>query len=325
MKWSTNLIPFSPCIDRFCTGGYRPPISLKERIELAAQIDGLNGVELHYPSLFRETDVPRVKDYLKDNGLDCSVVSPALSGEAKWQNGSLTNPDERIRADAIGLIKEAMDIAKELGANRINLWMGQDGYDYPLQVDHGRIWELLVEGVNECARHNPQVKICLESKLKEPRTHSALGSIAKVLLLANTVGLPNVGANLDTGHAFMAYENPAEWAVILHKHNRLFHLHLNDNYGDWDWDMVVGTVHFAEFLELLFWLRQIGYDGWYSLDQFPTREDPRKALELSIRNVKAMDQVAQGLNAKEVLAAVRRHDAISTIDQIRQSLFATYK
>jgi xylose isomerase len=31
--------------------------------------------------------------------------------------------------------------------------------------------------------------------------------------------------------------------------------------------MIVGSLHFVEYLELLFWLREINYRGWYSMDQ----------------------------------------------------------
>jgi len=96
--------------------------------------------------------------------------------------------------------------------------------------------------------------------------HSLISTVGKALLIAEEIELDNVGVNMDTGHALMGFENLAESAVLLHRYKRLFYLHLNDNYRDWDYDMIVGGVHIWETLELLYWLNKLGYDGWYTLD-----------------------------------------------------------
>jgi sugar phosphate isomerase/epimerase len=94
------------------------------------------------------------------------------------------------------------------------------------------------------------------------------------LLMALDTGLSNVGVCIDVGHSFVAGENVAESAAVLQSHgNRLFHMHFNDNYRLWDDDMIMGSLHFVEYLELLFWLREINYRGWYSMDQYPYREN----------------------------------------------------
>ena len=46
-------------------------------------------------------------------------------------------------------------------------------------------------------------------------------------------------------------------------------MHFNDNYRLWDDDMIVGSVHTIEYLELLYWLDRVGYDGYLSMDQYP--------------------------------------------------------
>jgi len=147
-----------------------------------------------------------VKESLSDTELVCSLVTPGLSGEAKWMRGALTNSNTQLRKEAIERVKKAMDVSVELRANKINLWPGQDGYDYPLQTDYLRSWNMIIEAVNECALYNPKVKICLEYKLKEPRTHVFMGTVGKVLFLIDSVNLENVGGNLDVGHAFIASE-----------------------------------------------------------------------------------------------------------------------
>lgn len=60
-----------------------------------------------------------------------------------------------------------------------------------------------------------------------------------------------------------AYENPAETVALLKRYgDKLFHVHMNDNYRYWDDDMIVGSVHTIETLEFFYWLQRTGYDGW---------------------------------------------------------------
>jgi len=310
-KWSTNLIPFGTASDRFCPAGFRPVISTREKILRAKQIPGLDGVELHYPAMFEDMDPAQTKAFLAEQNLECSIVTPIMAADPAWGFGSLSNPDAGVRRDAIRRVTESMDAAVTLGAMQVNLWLGQDGFDYPFQVDYRSQWRNLVESVAECAAYNPDVRLCVEPKLKQPRTHSLLGTTSRVLLLIHDVGLENVGCLFDTGHALFSYENFAEQVVMLQEKGKLFHLHFNDNYGDWDWDMVVGSVHYMEFLEVLFWVRQTNYQGWYSLDQFPQREDPAKALALSISAIKQMERLLDRVDESVLQKALARHDYLT--------------
>lgn len=287
-RWATNLIPFGSGLDRFAHRGYRPTLLPRERILAAAAIRGLAGVELHYPDMFADDGVEGIATALRETGLRCAIVSPTISRE-EFRAGALTHPDRRIRSAAITCVKEAMDVAAQLGANQINLWPGRDGHDYSFQTDYRAFWDLFGDSLAECADHNPGVRICVEYKAKEPRVYVAVGGVGILLYVLQRLNRPNVGGLLDVGHAFLARETPAESAVLLGREGRLFHVHFNDTPGDWDWDLVVGSSHTLEFVELLYWLRETGYDGWYSLDLYPSGEEPARAIQLSIE---AIEQLA---------------------------------
>jgi len=319
---STNLVPFGPCADRFCPGGYREALSIEERIRQAGQVQGLEGVELHYPTMFVHLSVEQMKGLLEEVGLKCALLSVNV-WESKWAQGAFTHPDEKLRREALGVVKEGMEASATLGANRINLWLGQDGFDYPFQVHLVDFWGLLVEGIKECGAHAGEVQICLEYKVSEPRSHLALSGVGKVLWLANKTGQANVGVNLDVGHALQAGENPAEAAVLLHSEGRLFHLHLNDNYGDWDWDLLPGSVRPWELFELLFWLEEIGYKGWLSLDMFPPREDPRRLCEAAIARVRDWQGALCHLDRAALRACLLRRDYLGASQQVSGVLFGS--
>lgn len=315
-RYSVGLGPFGPCADRFNPSGYRDSLSLHERVELASTVGGLDGLELHYPAMFKDVSVDEWERMLAEHNWACSIVSICVWEQEKWARGSLTNTDPQIRDEAIQVVKEGLHVAERLGANRVNLWLGQDGHDYPLQKNYQQSWELLIDGLRECAQHNPNVNICLEYKVGEPRTRMMVANIGKSLWLCRTVGLPNVGVNLDVGHALQAGENPAESAVLLAMENRLFHLHFNDNYGDWDWDMIPGTVHYWETLELCYWLERLGYEGWYSFDLFPAREDPVQAVSTSIRIIEKMTVMIRETDGSMIEAALREESYPEIVEKL---------
>ncbi len=215
-----------------------------------------------------------------------------------------------------------MDIAKDLDCDLIDIWPGQDGYDYYFQSDYLKSWSYLIEGIGECSSYRKDIKIGLEFKLKEPRTHCYLSSLGKTLFLINKINQDNVGIIVDVGHSLNAYENMAESVAICKlAGDKLFHLHLNDNYGYWDDDMMVGCVHIPEYLELLYWLKKIKYEGWYSLDIFPYRENGIKAAEESIKMLKAMITAINNVEDNDIEMIVNRGDATQALSLIRKITF----
>ena len=311
-RFTVGLGPLGPCGDRFAPGGYRESASLEERIEILEGIEDLDGLELHSHIVTDDHGVDFWNGVLERNGWVCSLVSANVWGSATWTHGSLTNPDPAIRAEALDTIKRTMDIAAATQANKINLWLGQDGHDYPFESDYRCTWDRIIEGVAEAARHNPQVRICLEPKLKEPRVHMAVGTVGKVLYIVKAVGLDNVGANLDVGHAVQAFETPAETAVLLARENALFHLHFNDNPGDWDWDLATGSYNLWDLLELCFWLDELGYDDVCSFDIFPRRIPPKQTVEDNIRAVQGAFRIVERLDRDSLIGMMAARDASAT-------------
>ena len=279
---------FSPTVDRFCIAGYRDATGLVEQLEQISAVEDIEGVELHWPSDFTEIGSGGVKDALRDNGLELAQLNVNLFGEGKWAYGSFTSNDPERRNDAVEIAKQAADVSKELGLRKISFWLGQDGYDYPFQANFTEQWNRLVDGLREVAEYDTKTRVSVEYKQREPRNRITVSTAAKAVLLCRDVGTSNIGVTLDVGHALMAYENPAESIALLADNNMFDHLHFNDNYGDWDDDMMVGSVHLWETLEALYWADRVGYDSWYNLDIYPYRVEPAVATKQSIENIKSL-------------------------------------
>lgn len=321
---ATHLGPFGSGGDRYNLKGYRAADAIEERIRLASTVKGLSGIELNFRGLVNEDNAATFKVLLDEVGLACANVSMNVWGEAKWAQGSLSNPNPAIRQDAKDLIIAGMQTTKKLGGHLVSLWPGQDGFDYPFEADYAQRVDCFIEGLQACARAVPDVRICVEYKPKEPRTHSLIDTAARIMWLLSKVDAKNVGVLLDVGHSLYAGENVAESAVLLQREGILDLIHFNDNYGEWDWDMIPGSVRFWELLELIFWLRETGYHGWYSIDISTPRMDPVKAIQQSVTNIERLDRIADRLDRETILTNLEHGTAEANLallsDRVMQAL-----
>ena len=305
--------------DRFCDA-YKDNPSTAEMLKRAAAIPHVSGIELVGTWDIRSDNVAEMRTALCDAGLECASIIPDLFTQAIYGKGSYSNRDRKVRRHAIDYTKSMCDAALELGCPLLNLWPGQDGYDYLLCADYdsGRAW--MCEAVAELASEYPDLKFALEYKPKEPRTHCYAARMADTLLLAQETGQPNVGVTIDTGHAFVGGEVVGE-SIVLAKRagDRLFHMHFNDNHVTTDDDMIVGSVHTVCHLETLYWLDRCGYHGWFSMDQYPYREDAAAAIGESIEWLRQFAEIVDA-NRPAIDKLVAGEDAIATSRFLRTVL-----
>ncbi len=305
--------------DRFCSG-YKTNPSTTEMLQQAVHIPHVTGVELVGTWDIDEKNAQEMQRQLSNLGLECVSIIPDLFADPRYWKGSYSAADAQVRRKAIDYTRRMCDIALSLKCPTINIWPGQDGYDYLLAADYNAQRGWMCEAINELAQAYPDLRFALEYKPKEPRTHSTLARMADTLLLALETGQPNVGVTIDTGHAFVAGEVVGELIVLARRAgNKLFHMHFNDNHATWDDDMIVGTVHSITYLETLYWLDRTGYDGWLSMDQYPYREDGAGAIGESILWLNRFDEILQA-NRAEIDGLIAEGDAIQTSRFLRKAL-----
>ena len=316
--FATGVWVFGSCPDRFCTKGYKKEVSLEESLDKIASVEGLQGLMMHYPAPLNENNASYVKKELEKRDLKLASCDVDLFSSPEFSWGALMCEKE-VRKKAIEMSKKAMDVAEHLGADVMNLWPGQDGFDYPFQINYQAQWDLLVDALSEIASHNPRVKLSLEYKLREPRTHSTIANAGIALFLAQEIA-PNVGVTIDLGHSFNVKEYPANVVALLDKYGKLFALHLNDNFRDWDDDMAVGSVHFWETLEFIYYLYFSSYEGWLGLDIFPYREDPAAACQFSIEMINYFLEIVQKIDKQKLEEIQKEADALSALRYIKSLL-----
>ena len=316
--FSAGLWVFAQSEEKF--GGYNRAMSVREQIKAAASVPGLKGLELIAPTHVTVENATEVKRWLEEEGLEPISVNPYLWTESRWQRGALTSPDPKIRREAIDTAKRAIDIGHILGTRKMCLWPGEDGWDYHFQADFRQLWDLEAEALREIAEYDPETQIGIEYKTNEPRTHMLVSNAAKAALVGYELGLPNVGGYLDFGHALMSRENPAESVILLARHQRLVGIHVNDNYGMGDNDIMVGSVHFWAMLEFLLAVQQVEYEGWISLDIVPQRESAVAACTQSIITLRNFLKLLARLDLAALRQAQAEMDAVETQRIVQQMI-----
>jgi xylose isomerase len=313
---------FGQFVDRYAADAYGPAVSTADAIARAGQVGALDVLDVNYP--FTEgDDLPAVKAALERHRLRAHAITPHIYTRL-FQKGAFTNPDPRVRQAAIERCKDAIGVARELGARYVKFWPGQDGFDFPFQADYGELWRMTVEGIREVASADPKMQFAIEYKFKEPRTHMTLATAARTLLAIEDAGLPNVGVVMDLGHSLFAKETPAEALELLARRKRLTSVELNDNWREWDDDLTVGSIHLVETLEFMVSLRKIGWTDPLLLDQFPFREDPVAAARQSIATIKALDRLAERIDLEALRDAQKRQDALASQRLVQGLFLATF-
>jgi len=299
--------------DRFVD--YQPARGIEEMLEMASRIKGCSGLEVVYPQNFK--DPVKLKELLKNYNLDVATVNLNVKSEEKWRFGSFSSPDASTRKEAVKYLKIAMDCAAELGCNMVTTALLNDGADYPFELNYIRAFNDSVEAIKEAAEYRPDIKISLEYKASEPRAHCLFNNAGKMAYFCKIIGRDNVGVTLDTGHALQSQEIPADSAAFLGNTGKLFYVHVNDNFRNWDWDMVPGVVNFWDFIEFALYLDKVGYNNWITADVFPQRHDPIKIMEETFEWMDYIFSIADKIDKKEIFSLMDRKDPFAILKYVR--------
>ncbi|MDK2801093.1 MAG: xylose isomerase [Clostridiales bacterium] len=299
--------------DRFID--YHPPREMEEMVAMAAKVKGCSGLEVVYPQNF--VDPVKTKKLLQDYNLGVSTVNLNIKGEEKWRFGTFSSPNPETRKEAVKYLKTAMDCAAELGCNMVTMALLNDGADYPFELDYIRAFNHTLDGIREAAEYRSDVKISLEYKASEPRVHCLLNNAGKMAYFCNLVGKDNVGVTLDVGHALQCLEIPADSAAFLGATGKLFYVHINDNFRNWDWDMVPGTINLWDYVEFIMYLKKVNYHGWITADVFPQRHDPIRIMEKTFEWMDRLFDMADSMDEKVLFEMMNNKDAFAVLDYVR--------
>ncbi len=309
-EYGTGIWAFGQFVDRYAGDGYGPSRSTEEMLDAAAQVQGLTYLDINVPFATDSLNAHDVKTMLDDRGLKCRATTPHIYMR-EYSRGAFTNPDSELRLRTRNRVEEAVEAAAVLDAGYVKFWPGQDGYDYPGQVDYEQIWGYTVNAMREICEKHSDVQFAIEYKPKEPRVRMTLANAPKTLLAIQETGVDNLGIVMDFGHSLMAGESPTASLLMINRYGKLVSAELNDNWRDWDDDLPVASVHLFETMEYLLALRSIEWQDPLLLDQFPFRENPVAAVARSIETIEMLSEACARVDGVELAEAQSRQDALT--------------
>jgi L-rhamnose isomerase/sugar isomerase len=259
------------------------PRNALERIEDAAEVHRLTGtasaVAVHIPWDAMD-DYSLLREHIEGAGLRVGAVNPNLFQDPDYKLGSLTHPDERIRARAVAHMVECMDIATALGSTAQSLWLA-DGTNYPGQDDLRERRRRLLDSLGHVyARLPAEQELLLEYKLFEPAFYATdLADWGSALVACQRLG-ERARVLVDLGHHAHG-ANIEQIVGILAEEGRLGGFHFNNRkYADDD--LIVGSVNPFELFLIFVELAALPAPPRLTIDQAHNVEPKVEAMVLSV-------------------------------------------
>lgn len=293
---NTNLV------DRFNSKGFGEFVPVIDRIKEVGETAGIDGIELHLPTEIDETNADEIEKVLGDYNLEIVQLCGHTWTEKQYKFGALGDSDPEVRANAVQRVKAALDMGARFNVPISVLWPATDGNDFPLQTDYLALYERYIESVRQLLEYIHQqgytTRLCIEPKPFEPRSYIMMGTTAQALCIVNEINDPALGINLDIGHSLIARENLEDQISLICRYGKLYHTHFNDNDQQCDADLPPGSVNFQRLISVMYVLDQVDYNGWFGLDLFPYRDEPKKFMELSVENLNLAKKVVELMKEK---------------------------
>ena len=185
----------------FTTAGV--PRDPYEKIDDVAQVNAFTGitprVSLHIP-WDKTDDYDALRRHAEDRGIRIGTINSNVFQDEDYKLGSLTNPDERVRAKAIAHHLECIDIMRATGAPALKIWL-PDGTNYPGQDSIRERQDRLADSLSQIyAALDDDQLLVLEYKFFEPAFyHTDVPDWGTSLVHCLSLG-ERAKVVLDTGH-----------------------------------------------------------------------------------------------------------------------------
>ena len=219
----------------------RSEIPMEEKIRKFKEL-GFDAVQFHdddaVPNINELTEeeikaeARKVRALLDEVGLKAEFVAPRLWMDPHCVDGGFTSNSEEDRKFALWRAFRSIDIARELGADLIVLWLAREGTLCAESKSAVVGTKRIVEAIDAMLDYDQSIRIAIEPKPNEPIDRSFCGTLGHVMgVSAATKDPSRVGGLLESAHAVLAGLDPANEMGFALAFNKLFSVHLNDQNG----------------------------------------------------------------------------------------------
>ena len=288
----------------------RSEIPMEEKIRKFKEL-GFDAVQFHdddaVPNINELTEeeikaeARKVRALLDEVGLKAEFVAPRLWMDPHCVDGGFTSNSEEDRKFALWRTFRSIDIARELGADLIVLWLAREGTLCAESKSAVVGTKRIVEAIDAMLDYDQSIRIAIEPKPNEPIDRSFCGTLGHVMgVSAATKDPSRVGGLLESAHAVLAGLDPANEMGFALAFNKLFSVHLNDQNGlKFDEDRSFGAENLRQSFDQIKILKENGYGSrgeYVGLDvkaMRTTRDDAAyEHLKNSLAVVKALEAKA---------------------------------
>jgi xylose isomerase len=284
--------PFGPPV--------RPTLVFAEKLAFYKKL-GFAGVQFHdddvVPALNdlsavevrkRATEMRRMLD---GEGLVAEFVAPRLWEDPRTIDGGYTSNNAAERQYALERTLQCIDLANEMGCDKVVLWLAREGTYIREAKDASRAVHRLAEAINAMLAHDAAIKILVEPKPNEPMDLAYIPTIGHAIGLAYLTDDPQrVGALVESAHAILAGLDPSDEMAYALAHRKLWSVHLNDQNGlKFDQDKAFGAVDLRRAFMQVWVLERSGYGNggeFVGLDVKAMRTQKAEAATQHLANSK---------------------------------------
>jgi sugar phosphate isomerase/epimerase len=179
-----------------------------------------------------------------------------------------------VRKMKIEYFKNVIDLAREIGSPAVCTASGIRPPGTPDREAFSRMAAALEEILDHAGRA-PQVRVGLEY---EPGFY--LGDLASTLRVVRELGHPQLGFNLDIGHAWCVGDDLEK--AIGEAGPRIWNLHVEDIKGRVHEHLVPGRGD-LDFAAMFRALERVKYSGFLTLELYPYKDKPGEAGEEGLK------------------------------------------
>lgn len=219
----------------------RPTIAIEDKFKKFAEI-GLSAVQFHdddaVPDMngLNESEIKAkaaaLKAKLDKYGLGAEFVAPRLWMDPHTADGGFTSNSDEDYEFAMWRAFRSIDIARQLGCDKIVLWLAREGTLCAESKDPAEKTKKLIASIDAMLKYDSGIKVLIEPKPNEPIDRSFCPTVGHVMAVsAATVDPARVGAVLESAHAILAGLDPAVEMAFALAFGKLGSVHLNDQNG----------------------------------------------------------------------------------------------
>jgi len=227
---------------------------------------------------FDFVDMTLEPDVADPSRVDADAIRAALEARGMAVLGHMAwylpigSPMAEMRGAAVGIARKHLPAFRRCGAKAVTVHANWPAHLFT--EEEGVSWQIESLRLIAGAAGELGMRIMYEP-IGTANDHAA--NVRRVL-----DAVPALLCHLDTGHCNLHGRAPEQMIRVLG--DRLFHLHVHDNHGDWDHHLPPGTgrINWPEIFKAL---RSVGYDRTMTIEVFSS---DREYVLLALRRVREM-------------------------------------